>query len=267
MNDYLGSVIDVVRTNNRNRGQWAYLTSIEYMLESRLYVDSLRSAAVEANKWLNNRKCNVLDFGTGSGIFAILLREFNKNAVISAIDTYHDPSQKDPNFKTTFREQALIWEKFSDMFGIDFSHYDGFSIPFPDQTFDFVTACAVIEHLESKHIDAILCELTRVMTSNGLLFVFKVPRILAPAEYLAGFLGLGRHEILYSDKQVKNLFQKHDFEIIKYWKSDIVTEFPGRITNLFYPILKVLDWMGYYSPLRVFAHHNNCVLKKCSSKT
>lgn len=262
MKNEIKIVFDIVRALNRKKDQWSYLTSIEYMLKSKLYIDSLYHNANKVAQYISDESCNILDFGTGSGIFAIVLRNLNKNVKIYAIDTYQDKSQKDPNFEDTSSEQKLIWDEFNKAFKIDFTHYDGLNIPFPDNTFDIVTAYAVIEHIEPKELDKVFSELKRVLKKEGLLFVFKTPRKLAYTEYSAGLLGLGRHEILYGDLEIKNIFSKHQFGIVENWKSNIVFEFPGKITNLFYPILKIIDFILFYSPFRIFAHHNNFVLRK-----
>jgi len=254
-------VFDTVRTLNRKKDHWSYLTSIEYMLKSKLYVDSLCHDANKVTRYTFDKSHKILDFGTGSGIFAILLSQQNKNARICAIDTYHDKSQKDPNFKNTSSEQKLIWGEFHKIFKIDFTHYDSFNIPFPDNAFNIVTAYAVIEHVELKELDRVFSEIKRVLKTNGLLFIFKTPRKLALTEYLAGFLGLGRHDILYGDSEIKYIFSKHQFDIVESWKSNMVFEFPGKITNLFYPILKIINFILYNSPFRIFAHHNNFVLR------
>jgi len=254
-------MLKIINAVNKKKKQWSYLTSIEYMLKSKLYMTSVYSDAKEVARYIS-KKSIVLDFGTGSGIFAIMLRALNSGAKIYAIDTYYDKSQKDPNFTDASSQQKLIWKKFSEMFKISFFHYNGLIIPFPDSTFDIITAYAVVEHIDPKDLGKIFNELKRVLKKRGLLFIFKLPRKLALTEYLAGFLGLGRHNILYGDLEIKNIFSKNQFDVLKTWKSNIVPEFPGKITNLFYPIFLVVNFILLHSPFRIFAHHNNFILRK-----
>lgn len=255
-------IINVVNKANTKKEQWSYLTSIEYMLKSRLYVDSIYRDANKVANYISRKKCKILDFGTGSGIFAIALSQVIKNSQIFAIDAYQDVSQKDPNFYNTADEQRLIWDKFRKIFEIDFSHYDGRNIPFSSSSFDVISAYAVIEHINQQEIGIIFSEIQRVLKEDGLFFVFKTPRRFAYTEYLAGIMGFGRHEILYGDAEILDILKKNKFNIIEKWKSNMIPEFPDKITNPFYPLLRKIDSILYYSPFRLFAHHNNFVLSK-----
>ena len=135
-------------------------------------------------------------------------------------------------------------------------------MPFPDNNFDIVTANAVIEHIAQEDLDVVMSELKRVLKPNGLLAVFKLPRKLAIQEYLAPALGFGKHDKLYGDSEIKIFFKKHSFDVIKNYKSNMVFEYPGKITNKIYYILKIFDFILYYSPFKFFAHHNNLILRK-----
>lgn len=167
-------VFDIVRGLNRKKDRWSYLTSIEYMLKSKLYVDSLYDDSNKVAQYISDESCKILDFGTGSGIFAIMLRNLNKNTIIYAIDTYQDKSQKDANFEDTSGEQKLIWVEFNKIFKIDFTHYNGLNIPFSDNTFDIVTAYAVIEHIDTKELDKVFSEIKRVLKPKGLFLFLKL---------------------------------------------------------------------------------------------
>jgi len=255
-------VLGTVDRLNVKKDRWSYLTSIEYMLKSRLYVDSLYEDSLRASKYLPKDGGKVLDLGTGCGIYAILLRNHNALTDICAIDATRDKSQNDPNFSDTSKEQEKVWAVFSKDYSIKFSHYDGLNIPYPDNTFDVLTAYAVIEHIDEGELARVFSEVRRVLKPGGVFFVFKTPRKLAYMEHLAGFVGLGRHEKLYGDKEVKRLLLENKFKIVESWKSNLVCEFPGKVTNPLYWALKGMDWVLYHSPARLFAHHNNFILRR-----
>lgn len=263
MKKEITKMASVVRALNQKKSVWSYLTSISYMLNSKVYVNSLWDDAKKVKKHINN-KSRILDFGTGSGVFAVLLRHQNQKCKLFAIDTRKDKSQPDPNFKDTEKQQAELWKELSKLYNIDFAHYDAKTIPFPDKHFDAITAYAVIEHINVDEWDKIISELKRVLKPKGKIFIFKAPRKMAIMEHIAKIIGLGHHQSLFSSREIKNAFEKHGFETVKNWKSDMVFEFPGKITNPLFIPLKFINFIFYYSPFRIFAHHNNFVFRKCA---
>ncbi len=258
----------VVNRINSKPCVWSYLTSIEYMLRSKLYMSYLLRDAKSVGDELKilekrkNKGLKVLDIGTGSGIFAVLLRKENKRIRLEGLDAFVNTSQSDPNFHDTAKQQKSLWESLSSSYNVKFSHYDGLKIPYKDESFDIITAYAVIEHVFPPDLDRVVKEIRRVLKKDGLLFIFKCPRTLSYNEHLAKFIGIKAHDLLFSDKQVRDLFNKHQFKIIKHWRSDMVPAFPAKLTNIFYKLLKVLDHVLTASPLQIFAHHNNLVVKK-----
>lgn len=247
---------------------WSYLTSIEYMLRSKMYMNFLLEDAKMVNSELRklgkkqDKPLKVLDIGTGSGIFASLLRKENKRIKLEGIDAYVNTSQTDPNFHDTVKQQKMLWKSLSSTYKINFSHYDGLKLPFKNESFDVITAYAVIEHVYPPDLDKVMKEMRRVLRRGGLLFIFKCPRTLSYNEHLIKSLGIKAHDLLFSDRQVKELFKKHKFEIIKHWHSDMVPAFPAKLTNPLYKLLKILDRVLTLSPLQIFAHHNNLVVRK-----
>lgn len=251
----------VIRTFNDQPKIWSYLTSIEYMLQSNLYINSLYQDAKVVEKFLE-RGDKVLDFGTGSGIFSLVLNDLKKDVKIYGIDTEVNKSQKDPNFSNTVIQQKRIWSEFAPKYQISFSHFNGLKLPFRKNAFAVITACAVVEHIDPLDLKEVFSELRRTLKKGGFLFVFKLPRKWAVSEFLSSLLGLDKHERLFSDSGAKEMFLKEGFLIRKYWRSDLFFEFPGQLTNLIYPLLKFLEAIFNRFPFNLLAHHNNFVLVK-----
>lgn len=263
MRSKIQKIKEIATSLNDNPKQWNYLSSIKYMLDSKLYVDSFCKDVQKVLEFVKNKRVKILDFGTGSGIFAssLFLLDNPDFKEIFAIDAVNHDTNNEIS-KDQIKNQTKLWDKLnSELVKVKFQQYDGAKIPFKDNTFDIVVAYAVIEHVGEENVERILKELKRVLKSDGLLFIFKTPRKFALTEHIAALLRIGSHEVLYSDKKIKDILAGH-FSIVEHWKSDMVFEFPGKYTNLIYPILKNLGTMLYYSPFRIFAHHNNFILKK-----
>jgi len=254
-------IYDLIHNLNQKKDQWSFLTSVEYMLQSDLYMDGMLDDAKQVARYFTSQM-KILDFGTGSGIFAALLSERSKEKKIFALDTRQNKSQKDENFKNAMAEQIKLWRELKKNFPIFFQHYDGLNIPFPDHSFDIITAYAVIEHIAPEETNHVLRELKRILKPNGLLFVFKMPRKLAYTEHLLNNLGMPQHEILYGDSAIRKIWRERQWQVLRAWRSNLVPEFPGKITNYLYPCLKYLDRILSGSPLKILSHHNNFILKK-----
>ncbi|MFH0876446.1 MAG: glycosyltransferase [archaeon] len=260
-NDIITQIRKVVHNKNKSPNKWCYLTSIEYMVESRIYLNSMHNDLLKVKNYLKEGD-HILDFGTGSGIFAMLLSKYNVS--VDAIDTIENKSQSDPNFNDTKIKQKEIWQEFKKKFNVDFRHYDGKKLPFPDNCFDVITTYAVIEHITKSDLKIVMPELQRVLKPDGLLFVFKLPRKFAYIEYVAKLLNLGGHEDLYGDRHSKLFFKEHGFTTLEYWKSVLFFEYPGKITNKLYWIFINLEKIFNRTPLMLFSHDNNFVLRKSS---
>lgn len=267
----LTQVEDIFKVVNRINPKpcvWSYLTSIEYMLRSKIYMSYLLKDTRLVNSYAlktqrhTKKKVNILDIGTGSGIFSVLLRKQNQGLSLWGLDAYDNTSQKNPDFHDTVKQQNKLWKILAKTYRIKFSHYDGLKIPAKNGSFDIITAYAVIEHVYPPDLDRVLTETRRVLKKGGHLFIFKCPRTLALNEYFAKLFHIGAHDTLFSDGQVKDLFKKHRLEIVKYWRSDMVVAFPAKFTNPFYRVLSFLDEILINSPFQLFAHHNNLILKK-----
>lgn len=53
--------------------------------------------------------------------------------------------------------------------GFEFTYYDGYNIPFEDNTFDLITCSMVLHHVKYQHI--LLAEIRRVMKPAGIFFI------------------------------------------------------------------------------------------------
>jgi ubiquinone/menaquinone biosynthesis C-methylase UbiE len=102
----------------------------------------------------------VLDVGCGTGVVTRdLARLAGPEGAVSGVD----PSWVFVDVAETLRVDQGIEN-------VDFAVYDGHTLPFPDGTFDVVTAVTVLCHV--PHRSELLTEMARVVRPGGLVMVF-----------------------------------------------------------------------------------------------
>ena len=89
-------------------------------------------------------------------------------------------------------------------------------LPFPDQNFDAVLSCGVLEHVEDP--DASLEEIRRVLLPGGTLYVYKLPNRASYLEAIARRAGLYYHGVLehdrlYDPRSAQALLVRHGFAV------------------------------------------------------
>lgn len=106
----------------------------------------------------DSAKLKILDFGGGIGTSIPYLHQYFPTSEVVCLDV----SRKSLEFAQ---------ERFSQM--ASFVHFDGKTIPFPDNTFDIVLAACVFHHIDHSHHLKLLCEIRRVLKVGGKVFVFE----------------------------------------------------------------------------------------------
>jgi SAM-dependent methyltransferase len=182
------------------RGDDVNIRARAQMLEYELIADRVASLA----------RGLVLDWGCGWGQVSELLLERGVDVV--AFDYRPD----EPPGTAPLERFPRITAHFSD---------DPVALPFPDDHFDAVVSCGVLEHVE--HPGASLDELHRVLRPGGQLLVYKLPNRFSYLERLAKAMGLyyhglAPHDRVYDKRSACDLLAAHDFSVRAFRRTNLL---------------------------------------------
>ena len=146
----------------------------------------------------------LLDWGCGYGQVTALLRDEGVDAV--AFDYREEleaptvaPLERYPEIEAHLSPDAI-------------------RLPFPDESFDTVLSCGVLEHVHDP--DASLTEIHRVLRPEGIFFVTNLPNRYSYTERIARLLGFYYHgqlpdDRVYTKRTVHELLGRHGFELLE----------------------------------------------------
>jgi SAM-dependent methyltransferase len=101
---------------------------------------------------------DILDFGAGIGTSVPYFRSYFPDSKLVALDV-----------------SRLSLEVGESRFGnaAEWVHFDGFTVPYPDESFDVVFLACVLHHVAHEEHGAVMQELYRVLRPGGQLAVFE----------------------------------------------------------------------------------------------
>lgn len=210
------------------------------------YLCEFTAEVLSQNNAKNRSTIRILDWGGGKGYVTYFLREMGFKVICYETDTF---------------PHKAIWEKYK----LDIVTNDGSSLPFSDQSFDAVVGFGVLEHVPYDY--EALKELNRILTTEGLLFIFNLPSSRSYINRLWHLKKVFYHDRLYAPREVKGLLKRSGFKLAsRIWYRQI---FPKRLIHFtHYRLAERIDlWLGRYTPLKYIATDIEFVAKKQEAYT
>ena len=185
------------------------------------------------------RQVRVLDWGSGKGHIAYLLRKRGLDVTAAdRLDTSEDSS---------FSQSTPIIQKA----GIDVVELtDDVMLPFEDATFDVVISMGVLEHVPNDL--ASLIEIRRVLRPNGLFCCFFLPYTTSWTQRLMHLLGNHYHDRLYSKRQVDALLSASGLRLVDRWHRQLFPKNSVRYVG-YRHFERADQWMTDRTPFRRLA--------------
>lgn len=161
----------------------------------------------------------ILDWGCGYGHMTFLLRSLGRDVVSYDINRPADASLIAPfaNIEVTVGS-------------------DPTKLPFTDDSLGSVLSCGVLEHVPSPNES--LRELSRILRTNGTLFIYMLPNVYSWTEWISRLRGISVHPVRYTPSSIRRLLEPSGFYARRIRKSNSL---PKNLTGLPSVFRKVYD--------------------------
>ena len=253
-------VDNLIVERKRKNQDYTWLVGIKEMLSSKLNIDQLIEDLDFFINNFNKNQSRILELGTGSGIVGFLLAKCGFNVVAYDVpnflfeDRRHGKTYKERNSQQ--RDIFNILERMKTPGKLSLDFFNGAEIPEKEFTFDAVVLYAVVEHIDPpQKIDYLFSEIVRVLKPKGSLFIAMLPRRTSYTEFIARkFLSAG-HPRLYKKRDFLSYLKKFNFNVTASDSYEMVPAFPSRYTNKFYFLLKFLNQILNFYPIKLLNHN------------
>jgi SAM-dependent methyltransferase len=201
-----------------------------------------------SKEWFKQPSLKILDWGCGKGYVAYLFKERGINI------TSCDVSNTGASSAFGINSPIIISAKID---VIELKH--DYILPFNDSEFDVILSFGVLEHV-SNDLES-LCEIKRVLKTNGLFFCFYLPYKLSYTQNIQHLKGNWYHDRLYWKKDVRNLLKKANLNLLDIWHRALL---PKRsfVPPFFNTVERIDNWLCNNSLLKYFATNIEFVASK-----
>ncbi|MFA5839246.1 MAG: class I SAM-dependent methyltransferase [Candidatus Margulisiibacteriota bacterium] len=125
---------------------------------------------------------------------------------------------------------------------------DPIKLPFPDQSFDAVLSCGVLEHVANDRES--LKEIHRVLKTDGFFFIYMLPNKFSYIEHLSDLLKRSDHPIRYSTSDIRQLLISAGFNVksVRYrgFLPYNLKGFPNKIVQLYHSLDVVNEFLDEF---------------------
>ncbi|MFH1150334.1 MAG: class I SAM-dependent methyltransferase [Actinomycetota bacterium] len=217
--------------------------------------------------------CRLLDFGSGLGFFSCVLAQagFRARGVDLSMDQAVRVARSTEDYadlELRLERPGLLEELYAalgERWPVELALYDGGTLPFGDGEFEAVVAHAVLEHVPESDLDPTLDELARVLAPGGHLFVFRTPRKGGWSEPLAGALGIGHHENVWTEDGLAGLLERHGLDAVMRDVADLMPDGAlalNPLLNAVEPVTRRLERALLRTRMARFANNMTLVVRK-----
>lgn len=176
--------------------------------------------AITCTSTLGMQEPKILDFGGGIGTSVPYFRKYFPNSDLTCLDV----SQK---------SLELAKERFTGM--ATFTHFDGVTIPFADNSFDIVLAACVFHHIDHGNHLSLLYEIKRVLKTGGMVFIFEHNPLNPLTVHAVNTCPFDENACLISGKKMQQNFRRSELSCVKI-----------RYRLFFPKLLASLRWLEKY---------------------
>jgi len=151
----------------------------------------------------------ILDWGCGKGHITFLLQKLGANLISCDLESN--------NCDSSFGQETPIIKQLQIPVQ-PLKH--SYQLPYADHSIDICLSFGVLEHVK-EDLNS-LKEINRVLSPQGLLFVFFLPFTFSWTQNLAHRLGNYYHDRLYSKRLVRELLAESNFTILDIWHRQLL---------------------------------------------
>jgi SAM-dependent methyltransferase len=122
---------------------------------------------------------------------------------------------------------------------------DPIKLPFPDNSFDAVMSCGVLEHV--KNDKGSLKEILRVLKEEGYLIIFMLPNKYSYIEHISDLLHRSDHPIRYTIRDIRKMLTTAGFNVSSVQYNGFLPfnmkGFPSKIAQIYHQFDAVNEWL------------------------